>query len=220
MKIVICGIFVALSSNASAFVIELNSNNFTVNPTFSSVTGFNFSIDIAEPLQAGTTYNNPMLNGVEYNIGGPLAMGTPSGFPAFSLVRDITGTDFYAQGSSLNFTIEAGADLSDGLQLSELTGTVPIFILNAREVDTGRYHPSLFELNSDGTGQVQNSNNFGNNTPNPSTNQLVNVNFGEEYVSELTFDPATTTIAVPEPSHLTLLSLSGIVFFRRKRFCR
>ena len=63
---------------------------------------------------------------------------------------------------------------------------------------------------------VQNSNNSGPTTTNPATGQLVNVNFGEEYISNLTFNPATTTIGVPEPSSALLL-LSGLAMLRRSR---
>lgn len=203
-------------AQAQAFTITLDSNNFGVSPVFSSVTSFIFVIEVDEPFLPGTTYSNPTLSLVDYTIGGALASGTPSGFPGFLLERTINGTDFYTQGSSLNFTIAASANLADGLQMSELTGTEPAFVLNAREVNTGRYHPTLFELSTNGTGLVQNSNNFGDTTLNPSTGQLVNVNFGEEYISNLTFNPSTTTIGVPEPT-TTLLLLSGIVMFRRAR---
>ncbi len=210
MKFWIISILACASSSASAFVVTLDSALFSVNQTFSSVSSFQFEIDIAAPLAAGTTYSNPPLNGVEYTIGGNLDPMTPSGFPAFLLERTISSADFYAQGSSLNFTIAANADLSDGLQISELSGIDPVFTLNAREVDTGRYHPSLFELNGDGSGRVQNSNNFGATTLNPSSGELVNLDFGEEYISDLTFDPATTTIAVPEPSSI-VLSLAALL---------
>jgi hypothetical protein len=203
-------------AQAQAFTITLDSNNFGVSPVFSSVTSFIFVIEVDEPFLPGTTYSNPTLSLLDYTIGGALASGTPSGFPAFLLDRTMDGTEFYAQGSSLNFTIGAGADLSDGLQMSELTGTDPVFILNAREFNTGRYHPTLFELYSNGTGVVQNSNNSGPTTTNPATGQLVNVNFGEEYISNLTFNPATATIGVPEPSSALLL-LSGFAMLRRSR---
>lgn len=211
--------FVILSllglGQAQAFTVTLDSNDFGVTPVFSTVTGFIFVIEVDEPFQAGRTYSNPTLSLVDYTIGGPLAAGTPSGFPAFLLERTMGGAEFYAQGSSLNFTIGAGANLSDGLQMSELTGTHPAFVLNAREFDTGRYHPTLFELNLDGTGVVQNSNNSGPNTTNPATGQLVDVDFGEEYISNLTFNPSTTTIGVPEPS--SSLLLSGLVMLLRTR---
>ena len=112
---------------------------------------------------------------------------TPSGFPAFSLERTIAGDEFYDQGSSLEFEIQWGADLSDGLQVSELAGTGTVFRFNGREVDTGRYHRSLVELNADGTGRILNSNNTGG--INPGSLRVVDVDFGEEYATELTFDP-------------------------------
>ncbi len=126
--------------------------------------------------------------------------------------RTISGADFYAQGSSLNFEIAASADLSNGLQVSELVGSDPIFVFNGREVDTGRYHPALFQLNSDGTGSIRNSNNMGGNTPNPSSGELVNVDFGEEYITDLTFDPGQLTLAaaVPVPAAIWLFG-SGLL---------
>ena len=205
-------------AQANAFTITLDSDDFGVTPVFSTVTSFIYVIEVEGTLQAGTTYNNPTLSLVTYTIGGTLAAGTPSGFPAFLLERTITGADFYAQGSSLSFTVAAGANLADGLQMSELTGADPAFVLNAREVNTGRYHPTLFELNLDGTGKVQNSNNFGDTTLNPATNQLVNVDFGEEYISDLAFDPSSLTIAVPEPSSaiLVLGGLAGLALRKRR----
>jgi len=142
-------------------------------------------------------------------------------FPAFNLVRAITGADFYAQGSSLSFEIAAGADLSNGLQMSELVGSGPVFVFNGREVDTGRYHPALFQLNSDGTGSIRNSNNMGENTLNPSTGELVDVDFGDEYITNLTFDPNQLTIsaAVPVPAALWLFGsgLLGLVGMARRK---
>ena len=96
------------------------------------------------------------------------------------------------QGSSFKFEIASNADLTDGLQISDL---VDGLVLNAREVDTGRYHPPLLELNADGTGSMQNSNNFGG--INPFNNQFVDIDFGEEYIIELSFDPTSLTIATP-----------------------
>jgi hypothetical protein len=119
-----------------------------------------------------------------------------------------------------HFEIAASADLSNGLQMSELVGSDSVFVFNGREVDTGRYHPALFQLNSDGTGSIQNSNNTGG--INPSSGKEVNVNFGEEYITNLTFDPSQLTIAaaVPIPAAVWLfgsglLVLVGIA--RRKK---
>ena len=120
----------------------------------------------------------------------------------------------------MRFEIGAGADFSDGLQFSELVGgSEPIFVLNAREVDTGRYHPPIVELRADGTGRMQNSNNFGG--INPSTEMMVDVDFGQEYISNLAFTPANFTMAVPEPSSVMILGLGlGGLHFRRKRLVR
>ena len=81
---------------------------------------------------------------------------------------------------------------SDGLQVSELVGTGIVFEFNGREVGTGRYHPALVQLNADGTGSIRNSNNTGG--INPGSGLVVDVDFGEEYITELTFDPSTLTV--------------------------
>jgi len=100
-------------------------------------------------------------------------------FTGFTLSHTIAGSEFYVQGSSLQFEIAAGADLTDGVQVTELkelsnftlpsptepnpllsavTGSSsnPVFIFNGREIQgiTGfsRFHPALLVLNSDGTG--------------------------------------------------------------------
>lgn len=201
------GFWMIATSPAAAFTIQLSNTGFDVSPSFSQVTTFSFSIQVAGPLAPGL-YTNPVLDGVEYTVRGSLAPGTPSGFPAFFLQRTISGSDFYAQGSSLGFEISGSADLGDGLQLSELVGADPVFLLNAREVDTGRYHPPLFQLNGDGTGSIRNSNNMGG--VNPATGEVVNVDFGDEYISQLGFDPQGLTLVVPEPSTALLLA-SGLV---------
>jgi hypothetical protein len=149
-----------------------------------------------------------------------LEPGTPSGFPAFALERDIDGSEFYAQGSSLSFNISASANLTDGLQMSELDGSGSVFVFNGREVDTGRYHPSLFELNAGGSGLIRNSNNMGG--INPGSNEEVNVQIGEEYVTELMFSPSLTIAPaiVPEPSALVLIGSVSLGIFCRRRFRR
>jgi hypothetical protein len=83
-------------------------------------------------------------------------------------------------------------------------GSGVVFHFNGREEGTGRYHPMFLQLRSDGTGILQNSDNFGG--INPATSMLVDVDFGEEYITDLTFDPSTLTIAVPEPA------VSGLIF--------
>jgi len=148
-------------NTARAAVIQFSASDFLKIPTFSNVQTFSFTVDVAGSLSAGTAYANPGLNSVSYNVSGSLD-GTPSGFRAFNLVRDISNNDFYLQGSSFSFEIAASADLSDGLQASELVADSEgrIFNFNAREFEQfpPRYHPSLFELFDDGTGRIQNSN--------------------------------------------------------------
>lgn len=209
-------------SPAYGYIIEFDQSDFTRTPVFNDVATFSFTIDLAGPLAPGV-YNDPAINSISYTVFGILASGSPSGFPAFNLVRDITGADFYAQGSSLQFEIGAGADLSDGLQVADLVGSNPVFVLNAREVGTGRYHPPLFELNSDGTGQLRNSNNMGG--VNPGSGNVVDVEIGDEYIIDLGFAPTGLMLAEPVPEPGTLLTLGtalllGAGWLRRKRGLR
>lgn len=220
-KAVLLSLCIGLPGVTNAFLLEFSASDFGRTPVFSNVVQFDFVLDIAGPLASGV-YNNPVINFVDYEVNGSLA-ATPSGFPAFALKRPedggtLTGAEFYAQGSSLNFEISAGADLSDGLQVNELVGSDPVFVFNGREIDTGRYHPALLELNADGTGRIQNSNNQ-SVVPNPANNQMVNVDFGDEYITDLTFDPSQLTLAapVPVPPALALLaSCCAFLFSRRK----
>ena len=75
--------------------------------------------------------------------------------------------------------MQSTADLSDGLQLSELVdlGGGLIFDFDGREVDTARFHPAQVELFSDNTGRIQNSNNTGGF--NTFANTVVDVDFGQ-----------------------------------------
>ena len=109
--------------------------------------------------------------------------------------REISGEEFYGQGGSLSFEVSATAVLTDGVQAAELVGQGVVLTFNAREIDTGRFHPALFELGSNGRGSLQNSNNS------PSLDPLVTVDFGEEYITDLGFDPGNTTLITetPEP---------------------
>ena len=216
----ICTCIVGVASTANAqFTLEFGIGDFSNNPQFNTLSTFNFSIGVDEPLVAGGVYSDPVLSVVDYDVAGVLSAPTPSGFPAFNLQRTIIGNEFYTQGSSLSFSVLGSADLSDGLQVSELAddGNGSIFTFNAREVGTGRYHPALFELFADNTGRIQNSNNTGG--INASNGLVVDVTFGEEYVVDLGFSPALTlgTATVPEPSSLTLLAAIGMVVGTRRR---
>jgi hypothetical protein len=217
----------ALPSIGQAFVISFNQNNFGVTPTFSNTVTFSYTIDIAAPLAPGV-YDNPSLNSINYNVSGSLVTGTPSTFPSFALSRSMVGNEFYDQGSSLRFQIAPSADLSDGVQIADLVELAdfslpsladpdpllsttigsnnPVFVFNGREIQSvtgfSRFHPSLLGLNSDGTGSLRNSNNIVN------LNGFDEIPFGAEYVTNLTFGPATTlssdTAVVPLPAALWL----------------
>ena len=103
---------------------------------------FAFDLDLDVPLSAGS-FVNPPINQIDYGVSGTLVEGTPSGFSSFALVRSLDGSEFYSQGSGLRFEVSPSADLSDGVQVSELSGPDPVFVLDAREVGTGRFHPPL-----------------------------------------------------------------------------
>jgi hypothetical protein len=178
---------IMICSSAQAFDLKFDSGDFQRTPVFSDVTAFDFRITVDADLAPGV-YNNPPLIEVSYRVAGTLVPGTPSDFPAFALERIIDGTEFYAQGSSLSFEISPTAVLSDGLQVAELVGAGVVFTFNGREIDTGRFHPALLELLADGTGRIQNSNNV------PSLNPLQEVDFGEEYITDLAFDPGNLTL--------------------------
>jgi hypothetical protein len=195
-KLVFCLICALLPVSAWAELIEFEANDFTVTPAFSNVQTFQFSIELAVELMPGVVYLNPEINGIEYSVSGALA-DTPSGFPAFALQRTIVGEEFYTQGSSMSFEIVASADLTDGLQVSELVGDGLVFLFDARELDTGRYHPPLFQLNAAGSGSIRNSNNLGG--INPASMEEVDVDYGEEYITELSFDPVVLTLIGPRP---------------------
>jgi len=201
-------------AHAQSFQLTINSENLTPVPVFSSVSTFDITIDVAAPLAAGT-FSNPPLNGVQYNVTGSLAAGTPSQSEAFELRRDIAGDEFYAQGSSLSFSISQTAVLIDGVQIAEL-------IDNAREVGNGRFHPPILTLNANGTGTIQNT----DNVPDSMTQTVVPT--GAEYITNLTFDPGNVTIVSSSNTTsgssgggtlgwASLLLLSGV--FMCRRFC-
>ncbi|MEP4196030.1 MAG: VPLPA-CTERM sorting domain-containing protein [Aliishimia sp.] len=203
-----------------AAIFNISDADTTANsPTFNTIRSFSITLDVADVLVAGQSYGMPTINDLSYSVFGILTDPTPSGFPAFDLRRaNITNSEFYAQGSQFEFGISATANLLDGLQISELS----FFTLNAREVGTGRYHPFSLGITSDGNGTLQNSNNSGG--INPGSGNVVDVDFGEEYIADLVFDPATTlvaapaTAAVPLPASLPMLlaGLGGLVAFRRR----
>ena len=231
--------FALIHSPAQAFVIDFSEVDFdTVTPAFSSVSTFNFNIDVDSSLTK-SGFADPSINTIEYNVNGTLAPDTPSGFPAFvfqlsHLVAPfpappttIPGTVFYqlngdaAPGQTLRFEVSDSANLSDGLQIDELQdlGDGVVFRFNGRETGTdgrpGRYHPAFLELKSDGTGLFQNADNKGG--INPSTSETVDVAFGEEYMTDLTFDPSTFTIAIPEPGTLPfVIFVTSILVWRRR----
>lgn len=227
MRLPVFMLAVGLSSGpAIAFDITLSDQPLQTTPVFSDVTRFSIRIEIDAPLEAGA-FVNPAIVNLEYQVTGTLEPGTPSGFPAFDLQRNISGAEFYAQGSSLSFEISPTAVLSDGLQAAELVGAGIVFTFNGREIDNGRFHPAVLELDATGAGRIQNSNNV------PSLNPLVEVDFGEEYVTDLAFDPGNLTLVEPAragggggggssslglgaPAALSLVVLAG----RRRRGAR
>jgi hypothetical protein len=185
----IFGLAAFSASIAQTMRLAFSSDDFVVTPVFNDVAQFTFDIEINAPLTPGV-YSNPIISSVLYRVSGEL-MNTPSGFPAFALERDITGDEFYAQGSSLGFEVRADAVLDDGVQFAELAGSGVVFTFNGKEFGNGRFHPALLELNADGTGMIQNSDNI--ITENP----LQQVDFGEEYITDLAFDPGNLTLLAP-----------------------
>ena len=182
-----------VSAASAQTTVTLSNNDVVVNTVFNEVDEFDFSIVIDTNLASGL-FADPPLQRVIYSVTGTLVVNTPSGFPAFALQRDIDGTEFYAQGSSLRFEVAPGAVLSDGLQVAELVGNDVVFTFNGREIDNGRFHPALLELRANGTGRLQNSNNIVEDNP------LLAVDFGDEYITDFTFDPGNLTlVAAPPP---------------------
>jgi hypothetical protein len=212
----------ALAGPATAFQLLLSNADFATAPEFGVVENFSFEIDLAGPLVAGASYDNDSIVLVQYLVRGRLSTNppTPSGFSGFRLDRfpsgegPISAADWIGQGSSIAFEVAASANLSDGLQLSELVPGAGglLFELDAREferLDRARYHPPLLQLFENGTGVLQNSNNSSGSTgtTNPGTGLTVDVDFGEEYITNLAFDPREITLVVPEPGTGLLLAL-------------
>jgi hypothetical protein len=176
----------AYAADAQTMRLAFASDDFVVTPVFNNVVQFTFDIEIDAPLAPGV-YTNPDIISVLYRVSGEL-LNTPSTFPAFALERDITGDEFYAQGSSLVFEVRAGAVLDDGIQIAELAGSGVVFTFNGKETGNGRFHPALLELNADGTGMIQNSDNIITEDP------FQQVDFGEEYITDLAFDAGNLTL--------------------------
>ena len=202
--------------------LRIDGEDFDIASVFNDVNSFEFEIELTDNVVAGETYNNPDINRIVYQVIGSLPVETPSGFPGFALDRSYSGTDFYSQSpeSGLMFSVNADADLSDGLQYSELLGTgiVDILIFNARELnqDPGRFHPPELVLRADGTGQLQNAANE-STFNNPSTmGPISGLDAGAEYIVDLSFSPSST-LAVPSPSSFCLLSLMAVGVASRRR---
>jgi hypothetical protein len=189
---VLATLFAFASANAQTMILSTSNSDYQVTPVFSDVGAFSIHVEIDAPMAPGVYVDPPIIR-VTYQVTGALEAGTPSGFPAFDLQRDISGEVFYEQGSSLRFEIAQNAVLSDGVQAVELVGGETVLTYNAREVDNGRFHPALLELNANGTGRIQNSDNI------PTLNPLLEVAFGEEYITDLAFDPGNTTLII-EPN--------------------
>lgn len=181
-----------LTSNAAlaqSMLLTFSNETFETTNVFSDIELFEFSVDIDESLAVGQ-FDNPPINAVVYRVSGSLVAGTPSGFPSFQLEREISGEDFYAQGSSLQFEIAETAVLEDGIQIAELAGADLVFRFDGREIDNGRFHPARVELRADGTGRIQNSNNI------PTLDPLLEIDAGSEYIIDLVFDPGNTTLII------------------------
>ena len=226
------------TSLSSGFVISFDDSDFGTSAAFSNVTNFDFEAQISGAIRTGQ-FLDPELDAIGYNVSGTLDV-TPSGFPGFSFQLShliapppappslIPGSLFYRLnslapvGDRFAFTILESADLSDGLQVSELAGSGNdvVFRFNGCEVDTGRYHPTFIELRADGTGIIQNANNTGGDNPQDGFVGDIDVDFGEEFITNLTFDPSTLTIAIPEPSSALLLGVGSFFLLQRRRTLR
>ncbi|MEL7312874.1 MAG: GlyGly-CTERM sorting domain-containing protein [Pseudomonadota bacterium] len=192
--VAVLGATAARAQDNPVFTIDSNGSEVVTMAVFNDVTEFQIRIEFVDPIAVGV-YNNPDLVQVQYSVAGTLTNTTPSGFPAFALERTITGAEFYAQGSSLQFEVAATAFLDDGVQASELVGTGSdvVFRFDGREVNNGRFHPALLELRADGTGRIQNSNNLPDETDPPG------VAFGEEYITDFTYIPAEFSVLTVTP---------------------
>lgn len=181
--------FISWPLQAQTIQFVTSNDSYEVSNIKSDVDVFDFIIEIDAPLAAGL-YDNPPIISVSYRVSGNLDEGTPSNFDVFALDREINGDEFYAQGSSLRFEISESAVLDDGVQVAELVGNEIVFKFDGKEIGNGRFHPALFELRTNGTGRIQNSNNT------PTVDPLLEIEAGSEYVNDLIFDAANTTLIV------------------------
>lgn len=191
LSLVVGILLLSLTSNVQArFVFAANHQSFDLVNVFSDVDEFQIYVEIAGELEPGV-YNNPDILRVYYQVVGNLTAGTPSGFSSFNLQRNISGIEFYGQGSSLSFEIAESANLIDGVQADELIDNGTILTFNAREINNGRFHPAIFELYFGGAGRIQNSNNIVSEQP------FQQVEFGAEYINDLTFEADQVTLLFP-----------------------
>ncbi|MEM8911705.1 MAG: hypothetical protein AAGC97_08050 [Planctomycetota bacterium] len=218
-------ILLVTAQNApAAFTISFDSRDFGIASVFNHVTRFDFEIIVDDVLQPGRTYTNPVIDRVNYRIDGVLPDPTPSMFGGFQLVRSISGAEFYtlSPDATVSFSVAGTADLGDGLQFNELSGTGVIFEFNAREFNQspGRYHPPVLTLRADGTGRLVNADNqstFPNPPPPIGSGLIVNVAVADEYDVNLSFSSGLTIAAVPEPTAwfaIACVSACGISFHR------
>ena len=213
-RTVLLGVLLLSGICRADVTLTLSSDDFAIASVYNNVANFNFSITLAGTIAPGVTYHNPLLRRVNYEVQGVLTQPTPSGFPGFTLRRDIDGADFYnlSPEAALSFTVSPTANLSDGLQLAELVGTSDVFYFNAREFNQtpGRYHPPILRLNSDATGSLANADNQ-SDVPNPppptGSGLLVDVAVGEEYNVILATDlPVDITEPVVPPRQVPLVA--------------
>ncbi len=242
------GLAIALPESASGdtegaiFSLTLDATDFgnrSLIPEFSRVRNFSLEIELNGFYEVGRRYGNKEIESVRYRVSGSLSTQppTPSGFSRFALDRvaappagegPISGSEWRGQGSLLAFEIAPDARLDDGLQLAELVPDGPdglLFVFDAREferLDRARYHPPQILLYENGTGLLRNSNNSSGNTQtvNPATGLRVDVDFGDEYVTRIEFDPSDITLVapiIPEPGTGLLLGLGLFGLARGKR---